>query len=112
MTTSNPRTLSRGGLPPARRAAIGCMLNRLILLAAGNDAKLAKLFAHAELKRGDCTPGAASAVRSADWVTVAQNPQLRGGLCPPPSGNRLVSMQHSGNAGIIMKHCGRIDLVA
>ena len=49
-------------------------------LAAGNDPKLAELFAHAELKRVDCAPGPASAVRSADWVTGAQNPQLRGGL--------------------------------
>ena len=70
----------QGDTLPSRRAAIGCMLNRLILLAAGNDAKLAELFAHAELKRGDCTPGAASRVRSADWVTGVQNPQLRGGL--------------------------------
>jgi hypothetical protein len=70
----------QGDTLPARRAAIGCMLNRLVLLAAGNDTKLAELFAHAELKRGECTPGAASPARSADWVTGAQNPQLRGGL--------------------------------
>jgi len=69
----------QGDTVPARRAAIGCMLNRLVLLAAGNDAKLAELFAHAELRRGDCTQGA-SAPGSADWVTGAQNPQLRGGL--------------------------------
>ena len=30
---------------PARRAAVSCMLNRLVLLTAGNDAKLAELFA-------------------------------------------------------------------
>lgn len=70
----------QGNTLPARRAAIGCMLNRLILLAAGSDAKLAELFARAELKRGDCAPGAVSPIRSADWVTGAQNPQLRGGL--------------------------------
>src|SRR4051812_1702944 len=70
----------QGDTAPARRAAVGCMLNRLILLAAGNDAKLAELFAHAELNRVDCTPGAASPVRPADWVTAAQNPQLRGGF--------------------------------
>ena len=36
---------------PAQRAAIGCMLNRLTLLTAGNEPKLAELFARAELKR-------------------------------------------------------------
>ena len=70
----------QGDTLPARRAAIGCMLNRLILLAAGNDAKLADLFARAELKRGECLAVAASPARSADWVPGAQNPQLRGGL--------------------------------
>jgi hypothetical protein len=54
----------QGETLPARRAMIGCLLNRLILLAAGNDAKLAELFARAELKRGECTLGAP--VRSAD----------------------------------------------
>ena len=43
---------------PARRAAIGCMLNRLILLTAGNEPKLAELFARAELKRGNCAGAA------------------------------------------------------
>jgi hypothetical protein len=63
---------------PARRAAISCMLNRLVLLTAGNDPKLAELFARAELKRGSCANAASAA--SADWVTAAQNPLLRGGL--------------------------------
>jgi len=36
---------------PARRATIACMLNRLTLLSAGNDPKLAELFARAELRR-------------------------------------------------------------
>ena len=56
---------------PARRAAIACMLNRLILLTAGNDPKLAELFAHAELKRGAARPRQPP---SADWVTGAENP--------------------------------------
>ena len=64
---------------PARRAAIGCMLNRLILLTAGNDAKLTELFAHAEIRRGDCATSGAPAL-SADWVTGADNPHLRGTL--------------------------------
>jgi hypothetical protein len=61
---------------PARRAAISCVLSRLILLTAGNDPKLAELFARAELKRGSCAAPAASA----DWVTSAENPALRGGI--------------------------------
>jgi hypothetical protein len=70
----------QGDTLPARRAAIGCILDRLILLTAGNDPKLAELFAHAELRRGACTPASAAPVLSADWVTGAQNPRLRGSL--------------------------------
>jgi hypothetical protein len=57
-----------------RRAAIGCMLDRLTLLTSGNEAKLAEWFAHAELKRGGC----AGTSLMADWMTSAENPQLRG----------------------------------
>lgn len=64
---------------PARRAAIGCMLNRLVLLTAGNDAKLAELFAHAEVRRSDCATSGAPAL-AADWVMGADNPRLRGAL--------------------------------
>jgi hypothetical protein len=64
---------------PAQRAAIACMLNRLTLLAAGNDPKLAELFARAELRRGDCVTSAVPAL-SADWLTGTGNPQLRGAL--------------------------------
>jgi hypothetical protein len=67
----------QGDTLPARRAAIGCMLDRLILLTSGNEPKLAELFAHAELKRGNCAP-LASAAGSADWTTGAENPRLRG----------------------------------
>jgi hypothetical protein len=68
----------QGETLPARRAAISCMLNRLVLLTAGNDPKLAELFARAELKRGSCASVTSAA--SADWVTAAQNPLLRGRL--------------------------------
>jgi hypothetical protein len=64
----------QGDSLPARRAAIDCMLNRLVLLASGNEAKLADAFARAELNRGAC----ASATVSADWMTEAANPGLRG----------------------------------
>lgn len=66
----------RGNSWPERRAAIACTLNRLILLTSGNEPKLAEMFARAELRRGNCG-GAAPAV-SADWVTEADNPVLRG----------------------------------
>jgi hypothetical protein len=67
----------QGEALPARRAAISCMLSRLMLLTAGNDPKLAELFARAELRRGSCSPAATPAT-SADWVTGAENPLLRG----------------------------------
>jgi hypothetical protein len=69
----------QGDSLPARRAAIGCMLNRLMLLTAGNEPKLAELFAHAELRRSDCTATSLPAL-SADWLTGADNPRLRGAL--------------------------------
>ena len=62
----------------ARRAAIACMLDRLTLLASGNEPRLAELFAHADLNRRGCGP--ASAAVAADWVTAAENPGLRGRL--------------------------------
>ena len=62
----------------ARQTAIGCMFDRLTLLASGNDPALAKLFARAELNRRGCGP--ASAAISADWVTGPENPRLRGPL--------------------------------
>lgn len=61
---------------PARRTAVSCVLSRLVLLTAGNDPKLAELFARAELKRGSCA--AAASTPSADWVTGTENPGLRG----------------------------------
>jgi hypothetical protein len=65
----------QGDNAPARRAAIGCMLDRLTLLSAGNEPKLADLFARAELKRGNC-----AATSGSDWVTGVENPKLRGTL--------------------------------
>jgi hypothetical protein len=67
----------QGDTVPARRVAIGCILSRLVLLTAGNEPKLAELFARAELRRGGCAAAAASSA-SADWVTAAENPRLRG----------------------------------
>ena len=69
----------QGDTLPARRAAVGCILNRLTLLTAGNDPKLAELFAQAELKRGNCAAAPTSS-EAATWVTDSENPRLRGRL--------------------------------
>jgi hypothetical protein len=69
----------QGDTQPAQRAAIGCMVSRLVLLSAGNDPKLAELFARAELRREPCSASAAPPL-SADWVGGHQNPRLRGSL--------------------------------
>lgn len=65
-----------GQTVPARRAALGCMLDRLTPLGTGNDPKMAAFFARAELRRGSC--GTIAGHGSADWVTTAEGPELRG----------------------------------
>ena len=68
----------QGETAAARRRAIGCLLNRLVLLNASGDARLAELFARAELRRRDC---ALTPLReTVDWMVGAQNPSLRGAL--------------------------------
>jgi hypothetical protein len=69
----------QGTSNPLRRAAIGCLLNRLTPLVSGNDPKLAEFFARAELRRGRC-PSPALSAEAADWVIRADGPQLRGAL--------------------------------
>jgi hypothetical protein len=61
----------QGETVPARGAAIACLLNRLSLVAAGNDARLAELFARADLKRADCRT---------DWISGSDRPSLRGAI--------------------------------
>lgn len=61
----------------AQRAFIGCALNRLTLLSAGNDPKLAELFARAELKRDACSM---TQTPTAGWLASADGPPLRGRL--------------------------------
>jgi hypothetical protein len=53
---------------------VACALDRLTMLSAGNDPRLAELFARAELKRAGCSNSAAAP----DWVTATGEPQLRG----------------------------------
>ncbi|MGO3933331.1 hypothetical protein [Rhodopseudomonas pseudopalustris] len=68
----------RGDSLPQRRAAAGCMLDRLVLLSAGGDTALAETFARAELRRQGCKDGQSQQDAGADWVLGAQNPRLRG----------------------------------
>ena len=69
----------QGSSTPVQRAAVACLLNRLTLLASGNDPRLAEFFARAELRRGSCANPSLSA-DSVDWVTRADSPRLRGAL--------------------------------
>jgi hypothetical protein len=62
----------------AQRQSVACLLNRLTLLGAGNDAKLAGFFARAELKRRSDCGGELMASADLDWITTADRPQLRG----------------------------------
>jgi hypothetical protein len=64
------------GSASEQRTFLGCALNRLTLLSAGNDPKMAELFAKAELRRSDCT----AAASAADWATGPQEPILRGSI--------------------------------
>jgi hypothetical protein len=69
----------QGANTAARRATVGCMLNRLSLLSATPSPDLAALFARAELRQAPCdSPSTAGGM--ADWVTSADNPRLHGAL--------------------------------
>jgi hypothetical protein len=70
----------QGQNPPDNRAAIGCLLDRLVQLSAGNDSAIAGLFARAELRRTGCAPASAGPATAENWVTAAPNPRLRGSL--------------------------------
>jgi hypothetical protein len=61
---------------PEQRAFVACTLDRLMLLSAGSDPRLAALFARAELRRTGC----GTQVLTGDWITQVQEPRLRGRL--------------------------------
>jgi hypothetical protein len=67
--------------PPAKlKELIACSLDRLGLISAGGDAKLAGLFARAELKRSACAPGrlpTAALPHPGAWIDAAGGPALR-----------------------------------
>lgn len=86
-TFDQPRLRMTGWSCPARaqaqigRARIVCAIDRLTLLSAGGDQRLAELFARAELKRGACDSGGNLLARvQDDWLTSLQEPRLRGRL--------------------------------
>lgn len=63
------------------RTLAACALDRLTMLSSGNDARIAALFARAELQRGLCdSTGAPKVAAAADWITALNRPQLRGGF--------------------------------
>ena len=71
------------------RTTLACALDRLTMLSAGGDAKLAGLFARAELKRTFCgqrspilaaTPEHNVPVAAPRGVKLAKNANLRGRL--------------------------------
>jgi hypothetical protein len=64
--------------PESETPVVACLSNRPVLLKAGHDARLAELFARAELRRPDC--GGEGARDVGDWIVSAQNPPLRGAL--------------------------------
>lgn len=65
-----------GEIARMQRQAVACALDRLTMLSAGNDPKLAELFARAERRRTGCNVPAAAT----DWVTATNEPLLRGRL--------------------------------
>jgi hypothetical protein len=63
------------------RPAIVCGLDRLTLLSAGSDVRLAQFFAAAELRQPLCNPRYAIAgtpFRQPDWLSGRQQARLRG----------------------------------
>jgi hypothetical protein len=66
------------------RDQLACLLDRLSLISAGGDERLAQFFAKAELKRSFC--GSArpllgpSLKRPDDWILAKAEPKLRGTL--------------------------------
>lgn len=72
--------ICQGASLPAQRAAAACLVNRLVLLSAGGDERLAALFARAELAGARCLAAAGGAQPGADWIGGVADPSLRGRL--------------------------------
>jgi hypothetical protein len=74
----------RGDQPAAQRADLGCMLDRLTLLTAGGDARLAARFARAELHRRGC--GEAAQASATTWISSPDGPLLHGAVAVDAAG--------------------------
>jgi hypothetical protein len=62
-------------------AKIACVLDRLSVIAAGSDPKVAALFAKAELSRKFCKeqpPLRGASLKRNDWIETQRDPKLRG----------------------------------
>ena len=68
-----------GGPELIERGALACALDRLSLLASGNEPKLAALFARAELRRNFCGANSVfvAATPRSGWIDAARDPKLR-----------------------------------
>ena len=72
-----------GGPEIVDRRQLACALDRLTLVAAGSDPKIAELFARAEIGRAFCgrkSPILAATPRQTDWLDAPADPKLRGRL--------------------------------
>jgi len=70
-----------GGPEIVERGLLACALDRLTLVSAGSDPKVAELFARAEVKRTFCgkkSPILAATPRRPDWIDAPADPKLRG----------------------------------
>lgn len=68
----------QGDTPAAQRAHLTCTLNRLTLLSAGNEPKIAELFARAELNGRNCPVVAMTPTNG--WIGALDEPRLRGAI--------------------------------
>jgi hypothetical protein len=69
------------GMELVDRGMVACALDRLSLVAAGSEPRLAALFARAELRRSFCGERpvfvAATPKLTLDWIDAARDPKLR-----------------------------------
>jgi hypothetical protein len=73
-------TFCSAGLELVDRGMVACALDRLSLLSAGSEPRLATLFARAELRRTFCGQRSvflAATPKRADWIDASRDPKLR-----------------------------------
>jgi hypothetical protein len=74
-------TFCSAGMELVDRGTVACALDRLSLVSAGSEPRLATLFARAELRRTFCGQRsvflAATPKLTADWIDARRDPKLR-----------------------------------